>query len=115
MLLQASTTSLFDVADLQLIAPELILTLCACVALVMEVILPYRKSKVIANFALIGIALAAVSLGLQWWYTRDLLPLDSFYGMVRIDGFALLFKSIFLVSAGLAVAISTRYLDIEGE
>ena len=35
--------------------------------------------------------------------------------MVRIDGFALIFKAIFLVSAALAIAISTRYLDIEGE
>lgn len=113
--LQANTTALFDLSDLQLIAPALILTVCACVALVMEVVLPYRKSKLIAHFSLIGIALAAVSLGLQWWYSRDVLPLDGFYGMIRIDGFALLFNFIFLVSAALAIAISTRYLDIEGE
>ena len=64
-LLQANTTSLINVTDLQLIAPELILTACACVALVMEVILPYRKSKLTAYFALVGVALAFVSLGLQ--------------------------------------------------
>src|SRR4030095_10478020 len=115
MLLQANTTALIDVTQLQLIVPELIITVCACVALVMEVILPYRKSKLIAYFCLAGIALAAASLGLQWWYSRDLLPLDGFYGMIRIDGFALLFKSVFLIAAALTVAISTRYLDIEGE
>jgi NADH-quinone oxidoreductase subunit N len=115
LLLQANSTALFSVADLQLVAPELILTVCACVALVMEVVLPYRKSKLIAYFALVGVALAAFSLGVQYWYMRDVLPLDGFYGMVRIDGFALVFKSIFLVSAALAIAISTRYLDIEGE
>ena len=59
-LLQANTSALFNVADLQLIAPELILTVCACVALVMEVILPYRKSRATAYFALVGIALAAL-------------------------------------------------------
>jgi NADH-quinone oxidoreductase subunit N len=114
-LLQANTTALFNVADLQLIAPELILTVCGCIALVMEVVLPYRKSKLVAYFSLLGVGLAALSLGLQWWYIRDVLPLDGFYGMVRIDGFALLFKGIFLVGAALAIAISTRYLDIEGE
>lgn len=114
-LLQANTTALFNLADLQLIAPELILTVCACIALVMEVVLPYRKSKLIAYFSLVGVALAALSLGVQFWYSRDVLPLDGFYGMVRIDGFALVFKSIFLVAAALAIAISTRYLDIEGE
>jgi NADH-quinone oxidoreductase subunit N len=114
-LLQASTTALFNLADLQLIVPELILTVCACIALVMEVVLPYRKSKLIAYFSLVGVALAAVSLWVQFWYSSDILPLDGFYGMIRIDGFALVFQSIFLIGAALAIAISTRYLDIEGE
>ncbi|HEV2833787.1 MAG TPA: NADH-quinone oxidoreductase subunit N, partial [Pyrinomonadaceae bacterium] len=114
-LLQANTTSVINIADLQLIVPELILTFCACVALVMEVILPYRKSKLTAYFSLIAIALAFISLVFQWRYMGGSLPFDGFYGMVRIDGFALLFKAIFLIAAGLAIGISTRYLDIEGE
>ena len=115
MLLQANTTSLINVSDLLLIAPELILAACACVALVMEVILPYRKSKLTAYFSLIGVALAFISLGVQWYYMGPSLPFDGFYGMVRIDGSALLFKAMFLLAAGLAIGISTRYLDIEGE
>ena len=67
LLLQANSTSLISAADLQLIAPELILTACACVALVMEVILPYRKSKLTAYFSLVGVALAFASLVVQWW------------------------------------------------
>src|SRR5215216_3990629 len=113
LLLQANTTSLINVSDLRLIAPELILTVCACVALVMEVILPYRKSKHTAYFSLVGVALAFISLAVQWW--SGVAPSDGFYGMVRIDGFALLFKAIFLISAALAIGISTRFLDIEGE
>src|SRR5215213_661127 len=112
LILQANTTSLINVSDLRLIAPELILTACACVALVMEVILPYRKSKLTAYFSLIGIALAFVSLALQM---MGPIPVDGFYGMVRIDGFAVLFRAIFLISAALAIGISTRFLDIEGE
>ena len=115
MLLQANTTSLISFSDLQLIVPELILTVCACVALVMEVVLPYRKSKLTAYFSLVAVGLAFISLAVQWWYIGATLPQDGFYGMVRIDGFALLFKAIFLVAAGLAIGISTRYLDIEGE
>src|SRR5215217_8973524 len=102
ILLQANTTSVISASDLQLIAPELILTACACMALVMEVILPYSKSKLTAYFSLVGVALAFVSLAVQWWYTGSALPINGFYGMVRIDGFALLFKAIFLISAALA-------------
>ena len=85
LLFQANTTGLFNLFDLQLIVPELILTVCACLALVMEVVLPYRKSKVIAYFSLVGIALAAVSLVVQYW-SRAAFPIDGFYGMIRIDG-----------------------------
>ena len=115
LLFQANSTSIITSSDLQLIAPELIITACACVALVMEVILPYRKSKLTAYFSLVGIALAFASLGVQWSYMGDSLPFTGFYGMVRLDGVALLFKAIFLTSAALAIGISTRFLDIEGE
>ncbi|HYK22583.1 MAG TPA: proton-conducting transporter membrane subunit, partial [Pyrinomonadaceae bacterium] len=115
MFLQANATSVISASDLQLIVPELILTVCACVALVMEVILPYRKSKLTAYFSLVSVGLAFIALAVQWWYMGGSLPFDGFYGMVRIDGFALLFKAIFLVSAALAIGISTRFLDIEGE
>ncbi|HEY0005574.1 MAG TPA: NADH-quinone oxidoreductase subunit N [Pyrinomonadaceae bacterium] len=115
LLLQANTTTLFSAGDLQLIVPELILTFCACVVLVMEVILPYKLSKWTGYFALVGLALAATSLGMQWYTSGASFPLTGFYGMVRIDGFAVLFKAIFLIAAALAVAISMRFLDIEGE
>lgn len=118
------TTGLLNLSDLQLIAPELIITVVACVALVMEVILPYKLSKWTAYFSLAGIGLAMVSLGAQFINMggtfrfaalQKLSPLDGFYGMVRIDGFALIFRAIFLIAAALAIAISIRYLDIERE
>ena len=114
-LLQANTTSIISAADLQLIAPELILTACACVALVMEVILPYRKSKLTAYFSLAGVGLAFASLVALWLHMGSTSFLTGFYGMIRVDGFALLFKAIFLLAAALAIGISTRFLDIEGE
>ena len=123
MLLFQAITS-FNLRDLQLIAPELIITAIACLALVMEVILPYKLSKWTAWFSLVGIALALVSLGAQFvamggtfnfGALQNLVAVDGFSGMVRIDGFALLFNAIFLFAAALAIGISTRYLDIERE
>src|SRR5947209_12424034 len=115
MLLQASTTALFDVADLKLIAPELILTICACVALVMEVVLPRALSRWTGYFALVGLALAAASvvvLGMSVWPSS---PLTGFYNTIKIDAFAVVFKLTFLAAAALTVAVSLRYLDVEGE
>src|ERR1051326_8709203 len=124
MLLLLQTPSLFNLYDLQLIAPELIITAAARLTLVMEVILPYRLSKWTAYFSLAGIGLALVSLGAQFVNMGGsfrfsslptLAPMDGFFGMVHIDGFALIFRAIFLVAAALAIAISIHYLDIERE
>src|SRR5437660_3204697 len=124
MLFLFQITSLINVHDLQLIAPELILTTIACLALVMEVILPYKLSKWTAYFSLAGVALALVSLGAQFLSMGGtfrssslptLTPMDGFYGMVHVDGFALIFRAIFLIAVALAIAISIRYLDIERE
>jgi NADH-quinone oxidoreductase subunit N len=117
-LLQASTTALYDLADLKLIAPEMILTVCACVALVMEVVLPHRQSRWTGYFALLALALTTASvLVLGWPYLSgaETSPLVGFYGTLKVDGFAVVFKLIFLAAAALTVAISLRYLDVEGE
>jgi NADH-quinone oxidoreductase subunit N len=118
MLLQASTTALFDAADLKLIAPEIILSLCACVALVMEVVLPYRLSRWTGYFALGATALSAASVVVLGWPLlsgAEASALSGFYGTVKVDGFAVVFKLIFLLAAALTVAVSLRYLDVEGE
>ena len=114
-LLQADTTDLFAVRDLNLIVPEIILTVAACVALVMEVLLPHRKSRWVGYFALGGILLAAASVAAAWVSYGASFPLTGFYGMIRLDGFAVVFKLIFLLAAALTVAVSLRYLDVESE
>src|SRR5258708_22801499 len=113
--------NVISIRDLQLIAPELILTVTACVALVMEVILPYKLSKWTAHFSLAGIALALVSLGAPFLSMngtfklgalQKLTAVDGFYGMFRIDGFDLIFKAIFLLSAEPAILLPIRYLAL---
>jgi NADH-quinone oxidoreductase subunit N len=69
------------------------------------------QSKVVATFS--SGSLAAVSLWVQFWSAVTRLPLDG-YGTIASTVCAGL-QSIFLIGAALAIGISTRYLDIEGE
>lgn len=115
LLLQANTTDLFALRDLNLIVPEIILTVAACVALVMEVLLPNKRSRWVGYFALGGVLLAAASVVAAWVTYGASFPLTGFYGMVRLDGFAVVFKLIFLLAAALTIAVSLRYLDVENE
>lgn len=109
----AASSELLAWSDLLLLAPELILAVCACAALVVEVVLPLRRSRLVARFALVSVVLAAASLVVMWQTNNTLLPLTGFYGMVRLDGFALFLKFIFLIAAALSILISMRYADIE--
>lgn len=122
MFLQANSNSLFPLDDLQLIAPGLVLTLGACVALVLEVLLPRGKKRLTAYFSLGAVGASFVSLlvlaagsGASWkfWQVESISAATAFYGMVRIDGFALFFQAIFLLATALTILISIRYLDVE--
>src|SRR5437588_10072708 len=86
MLFLFQITSLINVHDLQLIAPELILTTIACLALVMEVILPYKLSKWTAYFSLAGIALSLISLAAQFKSIVGSFNLNALLGVTEFDG-----------------------------
>ncbi|HEX8352351.1 MAG TPA: NADH-quinone oxidoreductase subunit N, partial [Pyrinomonadaceae bacterium] len=64
-------------------------------------------------------ALAAASVAVLGWPVLSgadtASSLTGFYGTVKVDGFAVVFKLIFLLGAALTVAVSLRYLDVEGE
>lgn len=115
MFLQANTKSLYSINDLSLIAPELILTVCACVSLVLAVLLPRDKKRIAAWFSLGGVALAFVSVVLLWQTNIGALPRAGFYETIKIDGLAIIFKAMFLIAAALTIAISVKFLDVENE
>ena len=107
-LLQASTTALFDPADLKLIAPELILTVCACVALVMEVVLPHRLSRWTGYFTLVGFA-----HGTSHFFHFVLPPLFPYlmreFGLTFTEAGALM--TVFFVVSGTGQALAGFIVD----
>src|SRR4029078_7327125 len=100
----------------QFIMPEGILTLFACAALVLDVMLPRSRKGFVAWVSLAGVGLAFVSL---WMLYADIVsqgaPRTAFYDMIVLDNYAVVFKSMFLIGAALSILLSMRYLDIEGE
>src|SRR6185369_7757430 len=101
--------------DTMLLMPEIILTVFACFAIVVDVMLPRGRKRISAYTSLIGIGLTGLSLFLVYNQYKGSLPRLAFYDMYIVDGFSLVFKSIFLLGAALAIAIAIKFLDIEGE
>jgi NADH-quinone oxidoreductase subunit N len=110
----------------QYIMPEIILTIFACGALILDVMLPRDQKKVVAWVSLAGIGLALVSvlilssnlLGFDLWHLtfRNVgTPRTAFFDMIVLDTYAVVFKLMFLIGAGISILLSMRYLDEEGE
>jgi len=100
----------------QFIMPEGILTLFACAALVLDVMLPRHRKRMVAWVSLAGVGFAAVSL---WILYSNIVskgtPRTAFFEMIVLDSYAVVFKSIFLIGAGLSILLSVKYLDTEDE
>ncbi|HZP48165.1 MAG TPA: NADH-quinone oxidoreductase subunit N [Vicinamibacterales bacterium] len=98
-------------SDFYYILPELVLTGGALLLLIVDVLLPRARSR--------GPALAWVTLAVIGATLIALVPFESTHvevahGLLAVDRFALFFKIVFLVSAGITVLMSVRYLSIEG-
>ena len=85
------------------------LTAGSLLVLILDVTLPRRWDRSLSWFTVAVLAAAAVAL-----LAADGVTVTVARGLVAVDGFAFFFKLLFLVSAALTVAMSPRYLSIEG-
>jgi len=90
------------------IGPELILSLTAMALLLVSVLAKKGAREVIPYLALAGIVLALLFTVSLWGNSAY-----AFNRMVVLDNYALFFKVIFLITAGLTVLMSIRFLQTE--
>lgn len=100
----------------ELIMPEVLLTLFACAALVLDVMLPRGRKHAVAWLSFAGTLVSLFSLGaLYYGVASKGEPRTGFFDMIVIDNYAVVFKLIFLIGAALSILLSIKYLDEEGE
>jgi len=90
------------------IGPELILSIAAMGLLLLNVLAKQGAKGIIPYLSLAGIAVALI-LCVTHWGSADY----AFNRMVVLDNFSLFFKIVFLITAGLTVLMSIRYLKEE--
>ena len=98
----------FSGLDFYYILPELVLTGGALLVLLLSVIVPRRDSL------LLGITLATLAATAAALSSFVGVDATASRGLLAIDGFAIFFKVIALLSAALTVLMSAPYLRVEG-
>ncbi len=103
-----NVAQLFQTINLNVIMPEIILSVLGMALLLVNVFIPSKSKTYLVWLSLIGIVLAGFTTVTGWGSN-----ITSFNGSVVQDNFAMFFKIIFLVAAGLAVLISDQYVERE--
>ena len=98
-----------SLSDFYYILPELVLTGGALLVLVADVLLPKASRGALAWVALLAIGATLASL-VPFASTH----VEVAHGLMAVDQFALFFKVVFLVAAGITVLMSVKYLETEG-
>src|SRR4030042_5617397 len=96
-------------ADLLVIAPELVLTGFALFILLLSVFVRSEKRGFLGYTAFVGVVAALVSL--YWGIGKEA---SAFSDMVRIDPFSLFFKVMIAIIALLTILASLAYAKREG-
>jgi NADH-quinone oxidoreductase subunit N len=101
-------TIVIPAVNLAPIMPEIILSAIAMVLLLVNVFVPSQQKGYLAYLSLIGIVVTMVVTVGGW---GD--PVLAFNDSVILDKFAVFFKMVCLLAAGLAILISDQYLTKE--
>ena len=91
------------------IGPELILSLTAMVLLLLNVLAKKDGQGAIPYLSLAGVILALFLCFSLWGQSQY-----AFNRMVVLDNYSLFFKVIFLITAGLTILMSIRFLKSGG-
>jgi NADH-quinone oxidoreductase subunit N len=91
--------------DFQVLTPYVLLTVWACVLLLVDLFIPKDRKGITASLAALGLA---VTLG----FTLSQIGFEGmgFFGMVVLDGFSTFVNALILVSGILGVALAYGYI-----
>lgn len=107
----------FTLSDFHVLKPAIVLCLFGCGILLTDAFLVRRIGQRWLNAvtALVGEAVVAVVLLQYLPDVRSAGSLTGLGGSIVVDGFGVFFNVIFMLAAALAVILSARYMEAEGE
>ena len=107
----------FTANDFHVLKPAIILCLFGCGILLTDAFLVRRTGKRWLNAitALVGEGIVAVAVLQHLADVRSGGALSGLSGSILVDGFGVFFNLVFILAGALAVILSVRYMESEGE
>ncbi|MGH9659366.1 MAG: NADH-quinone oxidoreductase subunit N, partial [Bryobacteraceae bacterium] len=110
----------YTATDHFVLAPAIMLALFGCAILLLDTWIvpdPKQRKWLVPVFVIPGLALTGFALWRQQAFlaSSGATELTAFQGSLTVDGFALFFNWVFLISSLIVSVVSYQYLEIEGE
>lgn len=102
-----------NIESLAYFAPEILLVVFAAAVIILDLVVKNRESEKVAYLALAGLGCSLVAIIV----THSTLGTDEsknlFFGMIRLDGFAVFFKVLLLLATAATILFSLRSEELD--
>ncbi len=103
-----------NIESLLYFIPEILLVVFAATVIILDLIVKDRESDKVAYLALVGLGCTLLTILISNSIVNIDKPIDLFFGMIRLDKFAIFFKIllIFATSATILFSLRSEELDV---
>ena len=102
-----------NIESLAYISPEIILVVFAATVIIFDLFVKDRESNWVAYLSLIGLGCSLIAIFITNSFVNTNQPLSLFFGMIRLDGFAVFFKILLLLATAATILFSLRSEELD--
>ena len=105
--------SLKNIESLLYFIPEILLVVFAAAVIILDLIVRDRESDKVAYLALVGLGCALLAILISNSIINTSEPIDLFFGMIRLDKFAIFFKILLILATSATILFSLRSEELD--
>ena len=102
-----------NIESLAYFAPEILLVVFAAAVIILDLLVKNRESEKVAYLSLVGLGCSLIAILI----TNSIIGTDEsknlFFGMIRLDGFAVFFKILLILATAATILFSLRSEELD--
>ena len=107
--------SLKNIESLLYFIPEMLLVVFAAAVIILDLIVKDRESDKVAYLALVGLGCSLLAILISNSIVNIDKPIDLFFGMIRLDKFAIFFKILLILATSATILFSLRSEELDAK
>lgn len=102
-----------NIESLAYFSPEIVLVVFAAAVIILDLLVKNRESEKVAYLSLVGLGCSLVAIIITHYTLGANESKNLFWGMIRLDGFAVFFKVLLLLATAATILFSLRSEELD--